>query len=126
MVRVKNTKYSSDKIDPEKEGDIAKLKGALREDWLGVVRAEERTCFLRGLVMAGVGTNDVENFISKQEGIRFRRDHGRGHEKDRDNVRGLMQSKLDDSIWDADRRRDIRNKLRARLERMLVDVNSRW
>ena len=78
MVKVKHPKYSSDTIDPDKEGDIAKLKGALWEDWLGVVRAEERTCFLRGLVMAGVGTKDVENFISKQEGIRFRRDHRGG------------------------------------------------
>ena len=31
-----------------------------------------------------------------------------------------MQSKLADSIWDADRRRDIRNKLRARLEIILM------
>ena len=64
MVKVMNTsKYSSDTIDPDKEGDIAVLKGALWEDWLGVVRAEEKTCFLQGLVMAGVCTNDVENFI---------------------------------------------------------------
>ena len=31
-----------------------------------------------------------------------------------------MQSKLSDSIWDADRRREIRNKLRARLEMKLM------
>ena len=36
--------------------------------------------------MAGVGTNDVENFIAKQERIRFRRDNGRGKDNDRDNA----------------------------------------
>ena len=127
MVKVKtSSKYSSDTVDPDKEGDIALLKGALWEDWLGVVRAEERTCFLRGLVMVGVGTYDVENFIFKQESIRFRRVKGGGEERDRDNVRVLMQSKLDDSIWDADRRRDIRNKLRARLEKLLFKKKSMY
>ena len=54
--------------------------------------------------MAGVGTNDVENFIHKQERIRFKRNAKGGAEKDRENVRGLMESKLDDSVWDADKR----------------------
>ena len=126
MVKIHLHLYSSDTIDPDKEGDVAKLKGALWEDWLGVVRAEERTCFLRGLVVAGVGTNDVENFIAKQESIRFRRDNVRGKGNDRDNVVGLMQCKLDDSIWDADRRRDMRNKLRARLERLLQNKKSMY
>ena len=76
--------------------------------------------------MVGVGTYDVENFIFKQESIRFRRVKGGGEERDRDNVRWLMQSKLDDSIWDADRRRDIRNKLRARLEKLLFKKKSMY
>ena len=119
MVCTIHSQKSSDTVDPDKEGNTAILKVALWDDWLGVVRAEERTNFLNGLVRAGVGTNDVENFISKQESIRFKRDRG-GDEVDRDNVRGLMQSKLSDSIWDADRRREIRNKLRARLEMILM------
>ena len=71
MVYTKHSQKSSDTVDPDKEGNITIMKGALWDDWLGVVRAEKRTYFLKGLVMAGVGTNDVENFISKQESIRF-------------------------------------------------------
>ena len=74
MVYTKHSQKSSDTVDPDKGRNIAILKGSLWDDWLGVVRAEERTNFLNGLVRAGVGTNDVENFISKQE--RFRRGEG--------------------------------------------------
>ena len=59
MVYTKHSQKSSDTVDPDKEGNTAILKVALWDDWLGVVREEERTNFLKGLVMAGVGTNDV-------------------------------------------------------------------
>ena len=44
---------------------------------------------------------------------------GVGVERDRVNVKGNMQSKLDDSIMDADIRRQERTKKRERLEQLL-------
>ena len=118
-VKSPNQQQSFSTMDPSKEGDIATLQGAVWEEWMGVVRAEERSNLLRGLIIDGVGTDDVENFIGKQIGKRFRGTKGVGVEKDRNNVKGNMQSKLDDSILDADLRRQTRDKLRYRLERLL-------
>ena len=61
-------------------------------------------------------TNDVEKFIGKQVGLMFKGIMGVGVDRDRDNVKGNMQSKLDDSIRDAEPRRQKRAKLRERLE----------
>ena len=61
-------------------------------------------------------TNDVEKFIGKHVGLRFEGNMGVGVDRDRDNVKGNMQSKLDDSILDAEPRRQKRAKLRERLE----------
>ena len=36
-----------------KKGDIAKVKGAVLKEWLGVVRAEERSHLLRGYQRSG-------------------------------------------------------------------------
>ena len=47
---------------------------------------------------------------------RFKCIIGVGLDRDRDNVKGNMQSKLDDSILDAEPRRQKRAKLRERLE----------
>ena len=46
----KNTVKS---INVLKTGDIAKVKGAVLKEWLGVVRAEERSHLLWGLVQDG-------------------------------------------------------------------------
>ena len=43
-------------------GDVARLEGALLREWTGLVRVEERTNLLRGLLILGLGTNYVENF----------------------------------------------------------------
>ena len=53
-----------DKSDGMK-GDAAKVKGTVIKEWLGVVRAEERTRLLRSLLMVELGTREVENFIMK-------------------------------------------------------------
>ena len=45
------------------------LEGAVWDEWMGVVRAEERSNLLRGMILDGVGTDDVENFIGKQIGL---------------------------------------------------------
>ena len=111
--------HSNFTMELGKESNIAKLKGAVWEEWMGVVRAEERTNMLRSLILEGVGTDDVENFIGNQANIRHRGYQGVGVERDRVNVKGNMQSKLDDSILDADIRRQARARLRSRLEEIL-------
>ena len=63
----------------------------------------------------------------KQEGLRFRKDcNGEGMKKDRENIRGLMESKLDDSLWDERKRRELRSNLRAKLERKLWKSKSEY
>ena len=51
-----NQQHSFSTMDPGKEGNIALLEGAVWEEWMGVVRAEERSNLLRGLIIDGVGT----------------------------------------------------------------------
>ena len=46
------------------------------KEWRGLVKSEERTNLLRGLLILRLGTNDIENFVGKQEGLRFRKDGG--------------------------------------------------
>ena len=72
-------------------------------DGSGPSGAEEQ--FAQGLVPGGWGTNDVDNFIGRQEILRLRGNMGMGADRDRDNVKGNMQAKLDDSILDAELRR---------------------
>ena len=60
------------------EGDVAKLKGKVLREWLAVVRAEGRTCLLRGLLKEGLGTVEVENFIKNQENLRSKEGIGVG------------------------------------------------
>ena len=99
-------------------GDVALLEGALLREWMGLARAEERTNLLRGLLVLGLGTNDVENFVGKKEGLRFRKDgEGTVSVNSRENVKSLMWSKLSDSEDDVSVRRDLKDWLRNKLER---------
>ena len=84
MVNVKST-YVIEK------SDIAKVKGAVLKEWLGVVRAEERSHLLRGLVRDGLGTKDVENFILKQRIQKTKECQKKGLVKDRELVDKLMR-----------------------------------
>ena len=102
-----------------KEGDIAKVKGAVLKEWLGVVRAEERSHLLWGLIQAGLGTKDVENFISKQRGQKTKESKARGFVKDRELVDQLMRGKYSDSQADEKERRKRRIDARHRLEQLL-------
>ena len=101
----KNTVKNNDVI---KMGDIASVKGAVLKEWLGVVRAEERSHLLWGLIQAGLGTKDVENFISKQRGQKTKECKARGFVKDRDLVDQLMRGKHSDSLADEKDRRKKR------------------
>ena len=65
------TNFFSDTMSSALNGDVARLEGALWKEWMGLVKAEERTNLLRGLLLLGVGTNDIENFVGKQESLRF-------------------------------------------------------
>ena len=124
MVPVRNKTLSSDTMRSS-VNDIAILKRSVWDEWVGVVRAEERSNLLRGCVNMGLGTKDVEHFMFKQEGLRFRRDGG-GVRKDRDNIKGLMENKLEDSLWDAGKRRELRTNLRAKLEKKMVKKKSEY
>ena len=106
-------------INMIKNGDTAFVKGAVLKEWLGVVRAEERSHLLRGLIKDGLGTRDVENFISKQRVQKTKECGARGFVKDRELVEGLMKSKLEDSIADEKDRRQRRIAARHRLEHLL-------
>ena len=116
-------------MGPALDGNIANVKDAVKSDWLKVVRAEERSNFLRELVREGLGTNDVENFVTGQGGLRVNV-RGRGRERavelDRENVINLMKAKLDNSGRDEEERRRKRNKGRARLERLLGKNKNRY
>ena len=74
---------------------------------------------LRGLVLEGMGTIDMKKFIGKQTSLRHRGNMRMGVDRDRDYVKGNMQSKLDNSILDAELRRQKRTKLRERLDTLL-------
>ena len=103
------------------EGSVAKVKSATKSDWLRVVRAEERSNLLRELIKEGLGTNDVENFMLGQVGLRTKLGKGikTAWEMDRNNVMNLMKAKLENSVKDEEERRSRRNKARAKLERLL-------
>ena len=106
-------------INVLREGDIAKVKGAVLKEWLGVVRAEERSHLLWGLIQAGLGTKDVENFISKQRVQKTKECKARGFLKDRELVDQLMRGKYSDSQADEKERRKRRIDARHRLEQLL-------
>ena len=65
MVSMENTPTTtlfSETMSSVINGDVAILEGALLREWTGLVRVEERTNLLRGLLILGLGTNYVENF----------------------------------------------------------------
>ena len=106
-------------INMIRKGDIAYVKGAVLREWLGVVRAEERSQLLRSLVRDKLGTKDVENFIFKQRNQKTSESKAKGFEKDRELVEKLMQGKLEDGLIDEVERRKKRSAARQRLEHLL-------
>ena len=116
-------------MESAKEGSVDKVKGAVESDWLKVVRAEERSKLLRELVKEGLGTDDVENFMNGQRELRFKVGKGNGEVEcglDRVNIINIMKTKLDNSIKDENQKRLKRNKLRAKLERLLAKKKNNY
>ena len=64
-----NTSLST--ADLESEGSVAKVKSALLKEWLRTVRSEERSKLLKRLLVEGLGTNDVEDFMAGQDDLKF-------------------------------------------------------
>ena len=89
-----------------------------------MVRADERSHLLRRLVGDGLGTKDVENFISKQRNQKTKECPARGLVKDRDLVDKLMRGKLDDSVANEKDKRKKRIAARYRLEQLLKKKKS--
>ena len=127
MENTPTTTLFSETMSSVINGDVAILEGALLREWTGLVRAEERTNLLRGLLILGLGTNDVENFVGKQEGLRFRKDgEGIVSLNSRNNVKSLMGSKLSDSEDDVSVRRELKDWLRNKLEKRQKSNNAKY
>ena len=82
----------------------------MRHDWLGVVRAEERSILFKELISERLGTDDVEDFIYKQNGLKHSKGKGggggiKGFEEDRVRVTENMVKKLEDILQDEKERR---------------------
>ena len=68
-----------------------------------------------------MGTDDIANFINKQENLRVHTDgkaEKLGKERDRGNIKGLMKAKFEDSLIYQMKRRNSRAKARARPEKL--------
>ena len=116
-------------MDPALDGSVAKVKDTVKSEWLKVVRAEERSNFLHELVREGLGTNDIENFVTGQEGLRMKvgnKGSMKSWEMDRENVSKLMKTKLENSVMDEEVRRKKRNRVRARLERLMGKFKNKY
>ena len=119
--------FFSDTMSSALNGDVARLEGALWKEWMGLVKAEERTNLLRGLLLLGLGTNDIENFVGKQESLRFRKDgDGKVSLVSRENVKNLMGAKLSDSEDDVSVRRVLKDWLRNKLEKRMKNNVARY
>ena len=127
MDNLSSINNSSVTIDPDQEGSIARQKVVVHDDWMGVVRTEERSNLLRGLLWEGVGTDDVENFVRKQEGLRFYKVGKIGDMlREREHIRGHMESKLADNELDETVRRRKKDKGRSRLKKLLGKRKSNY
>ena len=121
------TNFFSDTMSSALNGDVARLEGALWKEWMGLVKAEERTNLLRGLLLLGLGTNDIENFVGKQESLRFRKDgDGKVSLVSRENVKNLMGAKLSDSEDDVSVRKVLKDWLRNKLEKRMKNNVARY
>ena len=85
-------------MEPALDGSIAKVKGADKSDWLKVVRAEERSHLLHELIKEGLGTNDVENCVSGQEGLRMKVG-GKGNAKSWEMSRQIVVQLMKIVLW---------------------------
>ena len=108
---------------PANTEDTTALKQRTITMALKVMRSEERNIFFGELIEAGLGTKEVENFISNQEYLR--REEGLGGlgirdvqeitERERDLVGKAMANKLTDSLAECVRKRQEFNVLKQRL-----------
>jgi hypothetical protein len=110
-------------VDTSKEDTTAQLKQQTITMALKVMRCEERNVFIGDLIRSGMGTKEVENFISNQEYLR--REAGLGGigdkdrndiiDRERDMVGKAMTNKLTDSLAEGVRKRTEFNNLKQRL-----------
>ena len=88
-----------------------------------VMKCEERNMFMGELIMMGLGTREVENFIVKQERLRRGIDGGvLGNNdyrdillREREMVQKAMENKLTDSLGEAVEKKNELNILKKRL-----------
>ena len=124
-----NTNQNSTTTDSRSMENVAKVKGAVRDKWLGVVRAECRTSLLKQLIAEELGSDDVENFVAKQRRMKHcstGKNKGRGVVMDRVRVKDHMGDKLEDSILEEQEMRAQRAQKRSRLEHLLVKKKSEY
>ena len=76
-----------------------------------------------------LGTNDIENFVTGQEGLRLKvgsKGNAKAWEMGRENVVQLMKTKLENSVMDEVEKRSRRNKVRVRLERLMAKCKNKY
>ena len=110
-------------VDTSKEDTTAQLKQQTITMALKVMRCEERNMFIGDLIRTGMGTKEVENFISNQEYLR--REEGLGGigerdrkdiiDRERDMVGKAMTNKLTDSLAEGVRKKTEFNNLKQKL-----------
>ena len=110
-------------VDTFKEDTTANLKQQTITMALKVMKCEERNVFIGDLIRSGMGTKEVENFISNQEYLR--REEGLGGigkkdmediiDRERDMVGKAMTNKLTDSLAEGVRKKIEFNNLKQRL-----------
>ena len=119
-----NTSLST--ADLESEGSVAKVKSALLKEWLRTVRSEERSKLLKRLLVEGLGTNDVEDFMAGQDDLKFNvGGEGEGM-RDEKEIGNLMENKLTNSLKHEKQCRKDRGRIRSRLENLLKSKKNEY
>jgi hypothetical protein len=106
---------------------VAQTKSKLFKCWKKCAETEEGTIMLKCLLESDIGTNDLENFLNKQQGCRKSKGKGGGSRAgNKDKVKGirfLMQCKITDNIQLETELRKERAKLRKALETLMGGKN---
>ena len=87
-----STNHICTTVDTSKEDTTAILKQQIITMALKVMRCEERNVFIGDLIRSGMGTKEVENFISNQEYLRREAGLGLG-------IKTGMTSLIGKGIW---------------------------
>jgi hypothetical protein len=110
-------------VDANEKHTIASVESDVVRVWKRCMVAEERTRLLEDLLMEGLGTNEIEDFMDKQDNKK--RGRGKG-KRDSEVIEQQMKGKWDDCVqWERKMRRE-RGRLRGKLEKILGSKSTRY